>query len=117
VALVLSSIGLFTFAFHETRRRTKEVGIRKVSGAGFEQVFWLLNLSFLKSVAVAFVLATPLVWYLMRMWLDNFAYRVELSWWIFAGVAVVVLVVAMSTVLWQTISLSKASPVESLRYE
>lgn len=117
VALLLATIGLFTFAFHETKRRTKEIGIRKVNGARVGQVFMSLSQSFIKSILIAFLLASPLAWYLMHLWLENFAYRIDLSWWIFGVVGTVITFIAFVTVSWQTLKIAKMNPVESLRYE
>jgi len=117
VALLLATIGLFTFAYHETKRRTKEIGIRKVNGARVGQVFMSLSQSFVKSIFIAFILACPLAWYLMHLWLDNFAYRIDLSWWIFGAVGTVISFIAFVTVSWQTLKIAKMNPVDSLRYE
>lgn len=117
VALLLSSIGLFTFAFHETKRRTKEIGIRKVNGAHAGNVFWLLSRSFLSTIVLAFILATPVAWFLMKEWLANFANHIHFSWWIFAGVGLVVTILALMAVSLQTVKLARLNPVESLRYE
>lgn len=117
VALLLSSIGLFTFAFHETKRRTKEIGIRKVNGAHASNVFWLLSKSFLSTIGLAFVLATPLAWFFMQEWLANFANHIHFSWWIFAGVGLIVTILALMAVSLQTVKLARLNPVESLRYE
>ena len=117
VALLLSSVGLFTFAFHETKRRTKEIGIRKVNGANAGNVFWLLSRSFLNSIIVAFILACPVAWFLMKQWLDNFAYRVAISWWVFGLVGLLVTMVALIAVSWQTLRVAYLNPIDSLRYE
>ncbi len=117
IALVLSMIGLFTFAYHETNRRIKEVGIRKVVGAGTGNIFWLLNKPFIKSVSIAFFLATPLVYFLMQNWLQNFGNRIELHWWIFLLTGVFILIVSTLTVAARIIGISSRNPVESLRYE
>ncbi|WP_323756009.1 ABC transporter permease [Roseivirga sp.] len=117
VALLLSSVGLFTFAFHETKRRTKEIGIRKVNGANAGNVFWLLSRSFLNSIIIAFILACPVAWFLMKQWLDNFAYRVAISWWVFGLVGLLVTMVALIAISWQTLRVAYLNPIDSLRYE
>jgi len=117
VALLLSSIGLFTFAFYETRRRTKEIGIRKVNGASILNVFSLLSYSFLKSILLAYIVACPVAWFLMDHWLDNFAYRTQLSWWIFMLVGSLTIFMAALAVGWQTWDAARKNPVDSLRYE
>ncbi|MEQ9402450.1 MAG: ABC transporter permease [Cyclobacteriaceae bacterium] len=117
VALLLSSIGLFTFAFHETKRRTKEIGIRKINGAGVYQIFSMLSFSFLKSIIIAFVVACPVSWYFMNKWLENFAYRADIGWWLFVLTGLISVLVAMIAISWQTLDVARKNPVESLRYE
>lgn len=117
VALLLSSIGLFTFALYETKRRTKEIGIRKVNGASISSVFSLLGISFLKSVLFAFVVACPIAYYIISQWLENFAYRTEMSWWIFGLSGLLAVVIAAIAISWQTWEVARKNPVESLRYE
>ncbi len=117
IALLLSSIGLFTFALHETKRRAKEIGIRKINGASVKNVFTLLSGSFLKSILISFVIACPIAWILMSRWLENFAYRVPIAWWIFVSAGIVALTMAILAVSWQTLKVAQKNPVESLRYE
>lgn len=117
VALLLSALGLFTYALHETKRRTKEIGIRKINGASTTNVFSLLSTSFLKSILVAFIISCPIGWILMSKWLESFAYRTPLNAWIFISAGLVSIVVAMIAVSWQTLMVAKRNPVESLRYE
>mgnify|MGYP000471729916 CR=1 FL=1 len=115
--LIISSIGLFTFALYETRKRIKEIGIRKVVGASVQQVVGLLSLSFVKWVLLAFLIACPVGWYFMSSWLDNFANQTSLDWWVFVGAGILTLVLALLTVVGQTYVAAKRNPVESLRYE
>lgn len=117
VALLLSLISLFTFALYETKRRTKEIGIRKVSGASLQNVFSLLSLSFLKTVFIAYVIACPVAWYGMNQWLENFAYRAEMSLWVFAFAGFSAAALALLAVSWQSWNVARINPVESLRYE
>lgn len=117
VALLLSSIGLFTFALHETKRRTKEIGIRKVNGASRLNVFTLMSGSFIKTIAISLLIGFPFGWYFTSDWLSTFAYRTNISLWIYVIVGMIVMSCAFIAVLWQTIRISKANPVESLRYE
>ena len=76
-------IGLFAISFHSSRKRTKEIGIRKINGATIFGVISLLNRDFFRWIIIAFVIASPIAWYIMHKWLQGFAYRTELSWWIF----------------------------------
>ncbi len=117
IAFFLSVISLFTIALYDTRKRTKEVGIRKVNGSTIKQVMLLLNKDFIKWVVIAFVIATPIAYYAMNKWLESFAYKTELSWWIFVLAGVSALAVALLTVTWQSWKAASRNPVEALRYE
>lgn len=117
VAFLISATGLFAIALYDTRKRTKEIGIRKVNGAKISEILILLNRDFVKWVAIAFVIATPIAWYAMHKWLENFAYKTELSWWIFALAGLLALGVALVTVSWQSWRAAARNPVEALRYE
>jgi putative ABC transport system permease protein len=97
--------------------RTKEIGIRKVNGARTAEIMAMLNKDFIKWVAIAFIIACPLAWYAMHKWLQNFAYKTELSWWVFAAAGVIAMVIALVTVSWQSYRAATQKPVESLRYE
>ena len=115
--LIISSIGLFTFALYETRKRIKEVGIRKVVGASVPQVVRLLSRSLLQWVLVAFLIACPLSWYFMEQWLSNFANQTEMSWWIFVAAGLTVALLGLLTVIWQTMVVARRNPVQALRYD
>ncbi len=117
IAVLLSCMGLFGMAEFSTRARTREIGIRKVNGAGVGQIMGLLNLGFLKWVGPGILAGIPIGWYFMQKWLSGFAYRTGLDWWIFALAAIASLAVAILTVSWQTWRTAKKNPVESLRYE
>jgi putative ABC transport system permease protein len=117
ISLFLSMIGLFAISFSSSKKRTKEIGIRKINGATILEVMSLLNKDFIKWVVIAFVIATPIDWYIMHTWLQNFAYKTELSWWIFAFVGMIALGIALITVSWQSLRAATKNPVESLRYE
>jgi putative ABC transport system permease protein len=117
ISLFLSMIGLFAISFSSSKKRTKEIGIRKINGATILEVMSLLNKDFIKWVVIAFVIATPIAWYIMHTWLQNFAYKTELSWWIFAFVGMIALGIALITVSSQSLRAATKNPVESLRYE
>ncbi len=116
-AIFISGMGLFGLVVLTTNRRTKEIGIRKVNGAQIFEVLILLDKEFVKIVTIAFVIAAPLGWYAMKRWLDNFAYKTNLSWWIFALAGLLVLGIALLTVSLQSWRAASRNPVEALRYE
>jgi putative ABC transport system permease protein len=117
IAILIACMGLFGLAAFFSERRTKEIGIRKVNGAMITEVLTMLNGEFLKWVAVSFIFATPLSWYFMNKWLQTFAYKTEMSWWIFALAGVIAMVIALLTVSWQSLRAATRNPVEALRYE
>ncbi|MDA3891010.1 MAG: ABC transporter permease [Salinivirgaceae bacterium] len=117
VAIVLCCLGLFGLALFNINNKIKEIGIRKVNGATIFEILQLLNKEFVVWVIGAFVLATPLAYYIMNNWLNNFAYRTEISWWIFAISGFSALAIALLTVSLQTFRAAKRNPVEALRYE
>jgi len=117
IALFISATGLFTIALYDTHKRTKEIGVRKVNGAKISEVLIMLNKDFVKWVAIAFLIACPIAWYAMTKWLENFAYKTELSWWIFALAGIIALGIALLTVSWQSWKAATRNPVEALRYE
>jgi putative ABC transport system permease protein len=98
-------------------RRVKEIGIRKINGARVTEVMAMLNMAFLKWVAIAFIVACPVAWYVLHKWLENFAYKTSLSWGIFALAGIIALGIALITVSWQTWKAATRNPVEALRYE
>ncbi len=117
LAITLSLFGLMGLILFYAESRTKEIGIRKVNGARIGQVMAMLNMEFIKWIAIAFVIACPIAWFTMHEWLQNFAYKTELSWWVFAAAGAVVVAVAMLTVSWQSWRAATRNPVEALRYE
>jgi len=117
IAIVLTCMGILGQIFLISMNRTKEIGIRKVNGARISEVLIMLNRDFLKWVAIAFVIATPIAWYAMNQWLQDFAYKTELSWWIFALAGLLALGIALLTVSWQSWRAARRNPVEALRYE
>jgi putative ABC transport system permease protein len=117
IAIFISCIGLFGLSMFIIERRKKEIGVRKVNGAKIGEVMVLLNKSFIKWVMIAFVLACPITWFFMQRWLENFAYKTTVSWWVFAFSGVLTLGIAILTVSWQSWKAAKGNPVEALRYE
>jgi len=117
LGILISCLGLFGLAAYASEQRTKEIGIRKVNGAKISEVLIMLNKNFVKWVAIAFVIATPVAYYAMNKWLQNFAYKTELSWWIFALSGLLALSIALLTVSWQSWRAATRNPVEALRYE
>jgi putative ABC transport system permease protein len=117
ISIFLSMIGLFSLSYHDSFKRTKEIGIRKVNGAKISEVLIMLNKDFVKWVAFSFIIATPIAYYAMHKWLENFAYKTELSWWIFALAGLLALGIALLTVSWQSWRAATRNPVEALRYE
>jgi putative ABC transport system permease protein len=117
ISVFLSMIGLFAVSFHASRRRIKEIGIRKVNGAKITEILTLLNSNFIKWVVIAYLIGMPAAWYVMQKWLENFAYKTELSWWIFALAGLLALGIALLTVSWQSWRAATRNPVEALRYE
>jgi putative ABC transport system permease protein len=115
LAIFLACIGMFGMTSFMLVRRTKEIGIRKVNGASVGELMLMLNLDFVKWIFVAFVLAVPIAYYAMSKWLGSFAYKVELSWWIFAVAGLTALFIALITVSWQTYSAARRDPVLSLK--
>lgn len=117
LAIFISCLGLFGLASFITTSRIKEIGIRKVNGAKISEILTMLNKDFIKWVVIAFVVATPIAYYAMNKWLENFAYKTNLSWWIFALAGAFALGIALLTVSWQSWRAATRNPVEALRYE
>jgi putative ABC transport system permease protein len=117
ISILISCLGLFGLAAYSTQSRIKEIGVRKVNGAKISEVLMMLNKDFIKWVAIAFIIATPIAWYAMYKWLESFAYKTNLSWWIFVLAGILALGVALLTVSWQSWRAATRNPVEALRYE
>jgi ABC-type antimicrobial peptide transport system permease subunit len=115
IAVVLSCLGLFAIVSLVIGRRRKEIGVRKVLGASVTGITGLLSREFLRLVALAFLIATPIAWYFLNKWLADFPYRITLSWWVFPLAGVTALVIALGTISILTIQASLANPVKSLR--
>ncbi len=99
------------------KKRTKEIGIRKINGTKVSEILTFLNKDFIKWVAIAFIIASPIAYYAINKWLENFAYKSELSWWIFALAGLLALGIALLTVSWKRWWAAMRNPVEALRYE
>jgi predicted permease len=117
LAIFISCLGLLGLVIYTTTQRTKEIGIRKVLGASVAQLVSLLSKDFIYLVIIGFVMAAPLAWWAMNKWLEDFAYRTSISWWIFALSAALMIVIALLTMSIQTIRSAIANPVKSLRTE
>jgi putative ABC transport system permease protein len=117
LALFIACLGLFGLVSHHVLQRTKEIGIRKILGASVPQLVTLVSREYVKLIGGAFLVATPVAWYAMHRWLAHFAYRIDISWWIFAGAGVLSLGIALLTVGFQGIRAALANPVDSLRRE
>jgi putative ABC transport system permease protein len=115
--ILVACLGLFGLVTYTAEQRTKEIGIRKVLGASVSQVTQMLSKEFLKLVLVASLFAFPVAWWAMHQWLQSFAYRVNISWWIFFVAGFVALFIALITVSFQAIKAAIANPVKSLRTE
>jgi putative ABC transport system permease protein len=117
LAIFIASIGLFGLSFYNTQLRTKEIGIRKINGAKVTEVMLMLNSGFLKWIVLSFFISCPISWYAMNKWLEIFAYKTDLNWWIFGMAGVIAISVAILTVSWQSWRAATRNPVEALRYE
>ena len=117
LAIGISCLGLLGLVLFAAEQRTKEIGIRKVLGATLGQILGLFSADFLQLVLLAFLIAGPLGWYAMHSWLGNFAYRIDLSWWIFALAGVTITALALLTVSYQALKAALANPVKALRSE
>lgn len=117
LSVIVSMLGILGLSIFLCQQKIKEIGIRKVNGAKIAEVMLMLNKSFIKWVLIAFTLAAPLAWYVMNQWLENFAFRTTLSWWLFAIAGAMALGIALLTVSFHSWKAANRNPVESLRYE
>lgn len=117
LAIVLSCMGLFAMSLLIVQQRTKEIGVRKVIGASVGSITYILTKDFFKLVLLAFIIASPLSWYILKEWLQNYTYRIDLSVWFFIGAGAIAVVIAMLTIGTRTIRAARANPVKSLRTE
>ncbi len=117
VAILISCLGLFGLASYSIQQRTKELGIRKVLGASIASIMRLLSFNFMKLVVLAFILAVPVAYFLADLWLQDFAYRAGIVWWIFASTVGISAGVAIASIGYQATKAAVANPADSLRYE
>jgi putative ABC transport system permease protein len=116
-AIFIACLGLLGLSLFATIQRTKEIGVRKVLGASVASIVLLLSKDFIKLVMIAIVIAVPIAWYVLHNWLQDFAYRITISWWIFGSAGVVAISVALATISFQAIKAGRSNPVKSLRSE
>ena len=117
MAIFISGMGLFGLSAFSAEQRTKEIGVRKVLGASVLHLSSLLSKDFLKLTAIAFVIATPIAWWVMNQWLQSFSYRIQISWWMFALAGSLAMLLTVCVVSVQAIKAALANPVRSLRSE
>lgn len=117
LSILIACLGLFGLAAFNAEKRTKEIGIRKVLGASVTQITYRLSIDFLKLVSIAIFIALPLGWYAMNRWLEDFSYRIEISWWIFVLAAFLAVIISVMTVSFQSIKAAIVNPIDSLKTE
>ena len=117
IAILLACLGLFGLSSYAAQQRIKEIGIRKVLGASPAILFTLLSKEFLLLVLLAMVIASPIAWIAMNDWLQDYAYKIDLSWWMFVIAGVVAICIALLTVSFQAFKVAVSNPVKSLRTE
>jgi ABC-type antimicrobial peptide transport system permease subunit len=117
LAIFISCLGLIGLSSFMAERRTKEIGIRKANGAKSIEIFFMLSKEFILLVITSFVIASPIAWYSMHKWLQNFAYRINMSWWVFTLAGIIVMAITILTISFQSYRAASKNPVEALRYE
>src|SRR5206468_9791812 len=116
-AIFIACLGLFGLVTYAAEQRIKEIGIRKVLGASVSEIVTMISKDFVKLVLIAFVIAFPVAWWMMNKWLQSFAYRINISWWVFALAGLLTIAIALTTVSFQALKAAIANPVKSLRTE
>ena len=116
-AICIACLGLLGLSLFTTAQRTKEIGVRKVLGASSSSIVFLLSKDFMRLIVLSFLIATPVAWYFMNSWLQGFAYRIPMSWWIFPSAGLLAVCIALGTVSFQTIKAAAMNPAKSLRSE
>jgi putative ABC transport system permease protein len=117
IAILIACLGLLGLAAFSAEQRFKEIGIRKVLGASAFSVTAMLSKDFIRLVGVAILIASPLAWWLMNQWLQNFAYKIAISWWMFLAAGSLAVLIALATVSIQSVKAALANPIKSLRSE
>jgi len=117
LAIFISCLGLFGLVSYIAELRTKEIGIRKVLGASVTGITAMLSRDFVKLVLIAILIASPIAWWIMNKWLQDFSYRIEIQWWVFALAGIAALTIAIITVSTQAIKAANTNPVKTLRDE
>jgi putative ABC transport system permease protein len=116
-AIFIACLGLLGLSLFATAQRTKEIGVRKVLGASIGNIVLLLSRDFIGLVVIAFLIASPLAWLVMHKWLQDFAYRIDIEWWVFVLAGVLAVTIALATISYQAIRAAAANPVRALRSE
>jgi putative ABC transport system permease protein len=117
ITILLAGMGLFGLAAFTIEQRTKEIGVRKILGASLSSISTLLSKDFLKLVLLAILIASPVAWWAMHNWLQSFAYRINIQWWMFASAALLAIIIAIIAVSYHALKAAIANPVKSLRSE
>ncbi|MEL6852417.1 MAG: FtsX-like permease family protein, partial [Bacteroidota bacterium] len=117
LAILISCLGLLGLATFAAERRMKEIGVRKVLGASVENIVGLLSREFIILIVIALVISTPLAWYAMTQWLQNFHYHIDMPWWVFLVAGILAILVAAATISWQAIQAARSNPVKALRMD
>src|SRR6185295_5670497 len=114
-AIFIACLGLFGLVTYAAEQRIKEIGIRKVLGASVSEIVTMISKDFVKLVLIGFLIAFPIAWWMMNKWLQSFAYRINISWWVFALTGLLTITIALITVSFQAIKAAIGNPVKSLR--
>jgi putative ABC transport system permease protein len=117
LAIFIACLGLFGLVTYAAEQRVREIGVRKVLGATVADITAMLSTDLLRMVMISLVIAFPLAWWAMHKWLEDFAYRTDMSWWIFAGAGLIAICIALATICIQAVKAATANPVKSLRTE
>ena len=116
-AILIACMGLFGLSAINVANRTKEIGIRKILGASIKDLVTALSSSFLLMIFISILIATPIAWWMMNKWLEDFAYRINISWWMFAAMGTAAILIALATISYHSIKAALVNPVKSLRAE